>query len=192
MFITLANKITLLRIFNVPLFILLLLYYRSTVKAGTPFDLYLYCATGLFTFTIVLDALDGHLARTRNEITRLGSVLDPLADKALLISSFIILSSNSIGTTHPHLPLWFVILVISRDIVLVFGALLINFFAGPVKVQSRPFGKIATFFQTAVVLLVLFKFHGRVFLSGVIIAAVFTVISGIQYIIEGYRQVETM
>lgn len=192
MFITLANKITLLRMFNVPLFILLLLYYRSSVKNGIPYDPYLYFATGLFTFTILLDVVDGYLARKRNEITRLGRVLDPLADKALLISSFIILSGNSIGISHPHLPLWFVILVISRDIVLVFGALLINYLAGSIKVESRIFGKIATFFQTTVVLLVLFKFHGRIFLGGVIIAAFFTVISGIQYIIEGYRQVERM
>jgi CDP-diacylglycerol--glycerol-3-phosphate 3-phosphatidyltransferase len=192
MFITLANKITLLRIFNVPLFILLLLYYRGSVKGGTPYEPYLYFATGLFTFTILLDVIDGHLARKRNEITRLGSVLDPIADKALLISSFIILSSNSIGTSHPHLPLWFVILGLSRDFVLVTGALLINYLAGSIKVHSRIFGKAATFFQTMVVLLVLFRFHGNIFLGGVVLAAFFTVVSGIQYIIDGYHQVEKL
>ena len=192
MHITLANKITIFRIFNVPIFVLLLLYYKHSVKVGAPYELYRYFATAVFSITICLDIIDGYLARKRNEISKLGRVLDPLADKSLLVSAFILLSSNSIGTDHSHLPLWFVLLVISRDIVLVTGALLINYVAGTIRVQARIFGKAATFFQTMVILLVLFKIQGQIFIGCITCTAVCTLVSGIQYCIDGYHQIESI
>ena len=188
MFITFANKITFIRIFNVPVFILLLLYYKNSVTLENPTELFRYCAIFVFIVTIFLDVLDGYLARIRNEITKLGSVLDPIADKYLLISAFILLSGNSIGTTHPHLPVWFVLLVISRDILLIAGALIIKLFAGSIHVQARILGKAATFFQTAVITIVLFKADGIFLTTSVIAAALFTLTSAVQYIIEGYHQ----
>jgi len=190
MFITFANKITFIRIFNVPVFILLLLYYKNSVNLESPNELFRYCAIIVFILTISLDALDGYLARIRNEITKLGSVLDPIADKSLLVSAFILLSGNSIGLTHPHLPVWFVLLVISRDIVLIAGALIIKLFAGSIQVQARILGKTATFFQTAVIAIVLFKANGIVLTMVVLAAALFTLASAVQYIIEGYRQLD--
>ena len=190
MFITFANKITFIRILNVPVFILLLLYYKNSVKLETPNELFRYFAIVVFLVTISLDALDGYLARVRNEITKLGSVLDPIADKSLLISAFILLSGNSIGTTHPHLPVWFVLLVISRDIVLIAGALIIKLFAGSIHVQARILGKAATFFQTAVIIIVLFKADGILLSTCVIAAALFTLASAVQYIVEGYHQLD--
>ncbi len=190
MFITFANKITFIRIFNVPVFILLLLYFKNSVKLDSPNELFRYLAIAVFLVTISLDALDGYLARIRNEITKLGSILDPIADKSLLVSAFILLSGNSFGTAHPHLPVWFVLLVISRDILLIAGALIIKLFAGSIHVQARILGKAATFFQTAVITIVLFKANGIILTTSVIIAAVFTLASGVQYIIEGYRQID--
>lgn len=188
MFITFANKITFIRIFNVPVFILLLLYYKNSVMIENPNEIFRYLAIFVFLVTISLDALDGYIARIRKEITKLGSILDPIADKSLLVSAFILLSGNSIGTTHPHLPVWFVLLVISRDIVLIAGALIIKLFAGSIQVQARILGKAATFFQTAVIIIVLFKADGRVLTVTVIAAALFTLTSAVQYIIEGYQQ----
>lgn len=190
MFITFANKITFVRIFNVPVFILLLLYYKNSVKLDNPNELFRYFAIIVFLLTISLDVIDGYIARKRNEITKLGSILDPIADKSLLISAFILFSGNSIGTSHPHLPVWFVLLVISRDIVLIAGALIIKLFTGAINVQSRFLGKAATFFQTAIVTIVLFKANGMTLTTIIIIAAVFTLASGVQYIIDGYHQIE--
>lgn len=192
MFITFANKITFIRIFNVPVFILLLLYYKNSVKLDNPNELFRYFAIIVFLLTISLDVIDGYLARKRNEITKLGSILDPIADKSLLISAFILFSGNSIGTIHPHLPVWFVLLVISRDIVLIAGALIIKLFAGAINVQARFLGKAATFFQTVIVTIVLFKANGMALTTSIIIAAVFTLASGVQYIIDGYHQIEKL
>lgn len=192
MFVTLANKVTFIRILNVPFFILLLLYYKHSLKQDNPYEIFRYFAIAVFLLTIFLDAIDGFLARKRNEISKLGTILDPIADKLLLVSSFIILSGNSISISHHHLPVWFVFLVISRDIVLIAGGFLINYIAGSLKVQSRLFGKAATFFQTTVVTLVLFKIEGVFFIISISLAAVFTLVSGIQYIIDGYHQIENV
>ena len=190
MYITLANKITFARIFNVPIFILLLLYYKNSVKLDNPNELFRYFGIIVFLLTISLDVIDGYLARKKNETTKLGSILDPIADKSLLISAFILFSGNSIGTTCSHLPVWFVLLVISRDIVLTAGALIIKLFAGTIHVQARFFGKAATFFQTAIVTIVLFRADGMALTTCIIIAAAFTLASAVQYIIDGYHQIE--
>jgi len=190
MFITFANKITFIRILNVPLFIGLLLYYKHSVARGMPNELFRYLAIFVFFVTITLDAIDGYIARKRNEVTHLGSVLDPIADKSLMISSIILLTSNSISNSHFHLPVWFVILVISRDIVLVAGALLIHFIIGTIHVKVRLTGKAATFFQTAVIIIVLCKIEGIIFVACILVAAFFTCLSGVKYMVDGYRQME--
>ena len=92
--LTLANKITIFRILCVPVFILLITYYNMSVKESNPQAILRWSATILFFCTMFLDAVDGYIARTRGQITRLGTIIDPLADKALLISSLVILSKS--------------------------------------------------------------------------------------------------
>src|SRR3989338_2065947 len=110
--LTFANKITIVRIVAVPFFIATVLYY-------SPEENYLrYVALGIFLFAVISDVIDGYIARTRDQKTRAGAILDPLADKLLLISAFICLYKIGIQLGEIHFPVWFVVAVISRDVIL--------------------------------------------------------------------------
>ncbi|MGA3050333.1 MAG: CDP-alcohol phosphatidyltransferase family protein [Chitinispirillaceae bacterium] len=188
MALTLANKITFIRLFCIPFFVLLLLYYDWGVRHGEINDLLRIAASILFIGTFLSDALDGYIARTRNQISHLGTIIDPLADKALLLSALILLSRASPSSYQVHLPIWFVWLVISRDCMLVTGAILIHVTVGAVAVKPRIAGKLTTFFQTILIVWILTNLHARHFAWMLGTAALLTVISGTQYFIDGVRQ----
>jgi phosphatidylglycerophosphate synthase len=147
-------------------------------------------ALGMFLFIAMTDALDGFVARARNEITQLGRVLDPLADKALLLSGLILLTRPSVPELEPHIPLWFTGLVISRDVLQFGGFLLVQHFAGRVVMVPRIAGKIATVLVMLTVVVVLAQAPGRYFDWLVIIATAFIGLSGAQYLVDGLRQLE--
>lgn len=189
--LTLANRITILRIFSIPLFVLMLIYYTTGVAKGTPVVELRWIATGIFLGIFLLDAVDGYLARVRREITNLGTLLDPLADKAVLVSALILLSSPAAEKAfQPHLPIWFVLVAVSRDIILVIGALIIQNIVGSVRVQPRISGKITTFFQGTIVFWVLVGMPASPLLWLLCIAAFFTGVSAVQYLLDGIRQLE--
>ena len=189
--LTLANRITILRILAVPLFILLLIYYTSGFAKLQGVAMLRWCATGVFLGIFFLDAVDGYVARVRHEITGLGTILDPLADKAVLLSALILLSlPASAAAFQPHLPVWFVLVAISRDAILVTGAAIIQSIMGNVTVHPRITGKIATFFQGTVVVWSLIGLPQKPFLWFLYCAAFFTFVSGVQYIFDGIRQLE--
>jgi len=96
MSLTLANRITLLRLFCVPFFVLLLLYYEKSVAIGQNNEALRIAASIVFIITFLSDALDGYIARSRNQISHLGTILDPMADKALLLSGLVMLSYSSV------------------------------------------------------------------------------------------------
>jgi CDP-diacylglycerol--glycerol-3-phosphate 3-phosphatidyltransferase len=188
MSLTLANRITLLRLFCIPFFVLLLIYYEKSVSAGHRIEAFRIAASIVFIVTFLSDAVDGYIARSRNEISRLGTILDPMADKALLLSGLVMLSYSSAQSYTTHLPIWFVWLVISRDVMLVTGSILIHFVLGSVTVRARIPGKITTFFQTLIIVWVLMDLPAAPFLWILWTAAVFTVISGVQYLVDGIKQ----
>jgi len=188
--ITLATKITMLRILGVPFFVVLLVYYLSSIKAGQPVDGYRQAALALFILVAATDALDGYLARRRGEVSRLGTILDPIADKALMLSGLILLTRPSIPQLEPHIPLWFTALVISRDVFLVVGSLVIHYFAREVKIKPHITGKIATVMQVIVIAWVLAQAAPTWFFWAVVIAGLFTGASWWRYLIEGLRQLE--
>jgi cardiolipin synthase (CMP-forming) len=188
--ITLATKITLVRLLGVPVFIVLVVYYLASIRAGAVNDGYRIAALTLFLLIALTDALDGHLARRRGEITRLGSILDPIADKALMLSGLILLTKPTILDFEPRIPLWFTGLVISRDVFLVAGALLIRYFAREVHIKPHITGKIATVLQVAVIAWALARILPDWFMSGVILAAIFTAASWGIYLKDGLRQLE--
>jgi cardiolipin synthase (CMP-forming) len=173
----------------IPVFILLVLYFDKSVVRHEQNDAMRWIATGVFLGIFFLDALDGYYARKRKEITRLGTLLDPLTDKAMLLSALILLSLPS-TTFELSLPAWFVVLVISRDVILVGGALIIQSIVGHVFVKPRLSGKITTFFQAIVILWVLIGLPSKIFIFLVGIAAGATFFSGVQYIFDGIRQLE--
>ncbi len=188
--ITMATRITIARILGIPLFVLMLIYYKISLATGEPVDAYRYVALGLFVLIALTDAVDGYLARTRDEETRLGAILDPLADKALLLSAIILLTHPALEALQPQFPIWFTLLIISRDAVLLSGSYIIHTTVGHVEVRPRLSGKFATFLQMAAILAALIPLPVVVFLWIVGAAAVFTLISWLQYIVDGIRQLE--
>jgi cardiolipin synthase len=140
--LTLANQMTLLRIILIPAFVLLVVYGK------------LGAALLVFIVAGVTDALDGLIARLAGQGTSLGAWLDPMADKLLLVSAFIVLTIPSISMTN-HLPLWLTVTVISRDIVIVDVVAIVNLAVGPRTFKPSLLGKAATaaFIVTAVVVM---------------------------------------
>jgi cardiolipin synthase (CMP-forming) len=129
--LTPANQLTILRMLLIPAFVILLLYgYRGW-------------ALVTFITAGITDMLDGLIARWTGQKTTLGAWLDPMADKLLLVTMFIMLTLPDIGLANP-LPLWFTILVISRDIAIVLTVAVINLAIGPRMFPPSIFGKIAT------------------------------------------------
>jgi cardiolipin synthase len=168
----LANWLTVLRILLVPVFVTLLVYR----KPGW--------ALLVFTVAALTDLADGYVARSRGLASRLGAFLDPMADKLLLTASFVTL------TWLKALPFWIAAVVISRDVILVLGAMLIHMVGARIYPRPTWAGKSATFFQVLTVLLGLMArwAHFRGPLHVVIwLAAAFTIVSGLQYIAQGMR-----
>jgi len=188
--ITLATKITILRLLGVPVFVVLVIYYLASIRAGAPVEIYRQAALIQFMLIAATDALDGYLARKRGEVSRLGSILDPIADKALMLSGLILLTKPSLPELTPHIPLWFTGLVISRDVFLIAGALLIHAFAREVKVKPHFTGKIATLLHVVVIVWVLAQAAPTWFPWMVLLAAAFTAASWAIYLVDGLRQLE--
>jgi len=172
----LANKLTVLRILLVPFFLTCIIYYGPGEEHLRIIALLIFCSA------VLTDFIDGIIARAKREKTKLGSILDPLADKILLITAFISLSQSKLTVVLPD---WVVITVISRDIIIVLGAVVIQFITGHLDVHPSHLGKITTFFQMATVISILLNF-GFSYLFWYL-AVLFTVLSGLNYIYQGSK-----
>lgn len=188
--ITLATRITILRMLGIPVFILFLIYYRMELESGVGGEIYRWLALAMFVGVALTDALDGYLARSRHEVTRLGTILDPLADKALMLSAVIMLTYPFPPDAIRGFPVWFALIVISRDVILIGGALLIHFHSGHVDVKPRWSGKMATFFTMFTIVVALAKAPPQLQGGLVGITTCFVLVSGLQYTVDGVRQFE--
>lgn len=162
------NIITILRIGIVPAVVVALLDGQFTL------------ALLLFAIAGISDGLDGYIAKRFNYVSRLGSILDPLADKLLLISTYVALGWLGL------LPVWLVSTVIGRDVLIVCGALAYHRFIGQYEMAPSLMSKINTFFQivlglTAVVTVSILVLPVQVVETLVYIVAVTTVMSGLDY-----------
>ena len=170
---TLPNILTILRILLLPFFATSLIYSN-----------YQY-ALILFITAAITDVLDGLIARITKQVTDFGSILDPVADKFLVITSFIVMTVNGL------IPTWLTITVISKDIIIVTGWLILYFVTHNKKVEPSILGKAANFFQVCLIALVLIAINTRnVFSvpeSYFIAVAVLTAASGIFYIYRGLK-----
>jgi cardiolipin synthase len=129
--LTAANQLTIARMLLIPAFVILFLYgYRG-------WALIVFLTAGL------TDLFDGLIARMTGQKTTLGAWLDPMADKLLLVTMFVVLTLPGIGSAN-QLPIWFTVLVISRDIAIVATVAVINLAVGPRTFRPSVFGKIAT------------------------------------------------
>jgi len=182
---TTANKITIVRILLVPFFISQVIYYAHTGQAG-----YRWAALLSFAAASLLDALDGFVARHFNQRSELGAILDPLADKLLLTAAIILLSLANHGY-FARIPMWLTVTVLSRDAITLMGMALIHYTMGKVKVRARVTGKIATALLMATVLWVLLGWNPRALPYLVAGAGFFTAASGLFYILDGVRQLNS-
>jgi CDP-diacylglycerol--glycerol-3-phosphate 3-phosphatidyltransferase len=146
---TTANKITILRILLIPFFVVELLYYLETGD-----EVHRLLALLTFAVTAILDGVDGYVARRYNQKSELGAILDPLADKLLLVSAIITLSFHH-GPYLGQIPLWLTGTILGRDLLLVIGIAVIRLTVGKVAVRPRIVGKIATVLQMIVVIWIL-------------------------------------
>ena len=179
---TTANKITILRILLVPFFVVQVLYYVDTGN-----EWYRLAAFFCFAVAAISDGVDGYIARRYNQISELGKIIDPLADKLLLVSAVVLLCMNN----EPHLrpiPIWLTATILSRDAILIIGLLLIQYVCGKATVRPVLLGKVATVMQMICILWALLKFSPRVLLVLAVVAAVCTAVSGLIYVMEGVRQ----
>ncbi len=196
---TTANKITITRILLIPLFVMMAIYYGASVQRGAPIAWQRWCAIGIFVIAAASDGIDGYIARRYNQRSRLGVTLDPIADKGLLLAGIITLS---ITQWAYKFPLWFPVLVITRDSIIVAGAMILHLLNGSVQVKPSWTGKCATAFQMVALALVMLQvdlFVKPVSLFGmnfdvhfldlpVWIAGLFTAVSGVGYIVNGINQ----
>jgi cardiolipin synthase len=129
--LTAANQLTILRMLIIPGFVILLVYEHR--------------GWALLSFMVagLTDLLDGLIARRAGQKTTLGAWLDPMADKLLLVTMFVMLTLPGIGLAN-RLPIWFTVLVISRDVAIVLTVAVVNLAVGPRTFRPSIFGKIAT------------------------------------------------
>lgn len=183
-----ANKITLFRILLIPVFVGLALQYAETVQNGTPMEAYRWSAIGVFLLACLSDGLDGFIARRFGQQTRLGAILDPIADKGLILSAFLTLT---VSPWPIRFPLWFTTLVIGREVILIVGALTLNHIAGHVRVAPHWTGKVSTLLQLSTLAWVMLFLPGEAALATLIfVAACFTFVAGVVYILDGIAQLQ--
>jgi cardiolipin synthase len=179
----LPNALTVIRILLVPLFL-----YKALTGDLT-------FAAIVYVTAAITDGLDGFIARFWHLQTRLGTFLDPLADKLLIATSFVTLTILGLA------PLWLTMAVLTKDIIVAFGSLIVYLMQGTLTVRPRPIGKVTTFFQFMYVLLVLvtvvLQTRGHIPAGTeslldpmALLTGALTVIALAVYIIDGFRALE--
>ena len=170
---TVANQLTLLRMLLIPAFVLLVVYG--------------YFGWALIVFLVAgaTDAFDGLAARRAGQKTTLGAWLDPAADKLLLVTTFVVLTLPNVGLVN-RIPIWLTVLIISRDVGIVFTVAIVSLAMGPRTFKPSLLGKGATaFFILTCVVVMYFNYLGKqspvvdVFIWG---ALAITLASGIDYV----------
>ena len=179
--LTVANQLTLLRVILIPAFVILVIYGH------------LGWALIVFASACLTDALDGLTARWSDQKSTLGAWLDPMADKLLALSTFIVLTVPWLGLANP-LPIWLTVLIISRDVVIVGTVAIVNLAIGPRTFRPSFFGKIATatYMMTAVVAMFYnyLGYHSLVVDTFVYASLAITLISSMHYIYHAARIIE--
>jgi cardiolipin synthase len=180
LFMTVANQITMGRIVLIPVFIWFAAAYGDSFDRGSPEEWLRLAAIIVFLVAAVSDGLDGFVARKWHQKSRLGAILDPLADKGLLFSALLVLTFSPWPNTFP---LWFPLLVIGRDVVIVLGTLGLGRREANWNVRPSFAGKAATAAQMISVVWIMLSFPWPD--APIIVAALLTLVSGVGYVREG-------
>lgn len=177
--ITVPNLLTVFRMVLIPVFVSLLFYQR-----------FLF-ALAVFVVAGVTDGLDGLLARRFNQKSQLGTILDPIADKLMLVTAFIVLSMRSVFPqpvpSHLPIPFWVTVAVISRDVFILVGAAAINVVTGFRGFRPSMLGKINTVIQITAIGIIMFAAsvpYGTGYYLPTLYATVFgfAILSGAHYV----------
>ncbi len=171
-----ANKISTFRILSVPFFIACLVYYN------TQRDYLRFWALLIFILAVISDAVDGYIARKSKQQSPAGLILDPLGDKLVLMSAFICLSFDKFKV---NFPLWVTLIVISRDAIIIMGTAVIYMVRQHINIYPTRWGKLTTTWQMAAVIAVLIQM--RLAFIFWWLAVFFTLISGIDYVMRGFK-----
>jgi cardiolipin synthase len=172
-----ANRLTILRIILVPVFITAILYTRLNL------------ALVIFIAAAVTDCLDGYVARAFREKTRFGAFMDPIADKLLIGSAFISFSIVKDLPGYLKIPAYVPIVIISRDVIILLGVICLFMLSHRDNIEIKPtmISKITTVFQMITVISLLIKFVYSSWLWN--ITVILTVISGLDYLRIGSKQI---
>jgi cardiolipin synthase len=178
--LTAANQLTLLRMLLIPAFVILVLYGH------------LGWALIVFVTAGVTDGLDGVIAR-RTQRTTLGAWLDPMADKLLLVTTFVVLALPGLDLAN-RLPVWLTVCIISRDIVIILTVAVVNLAIGRRTFSPSIFGKIATatYIVTAVAAMLFndLGYHSAIVDFGIWVSLAITIISSLHYIWHARRIID--
>ena len=177
----------------IPAFVTMAIYYGQSIQRGAPLEWERFTAIAIFLVASSSDGLDGYVARRYNQRSSLGVILDPIADKGLLLSGIITLSISNWSVGDPdygRFPVWFPVLVISRDAILFVGAGVLYLLNGKVHVKPNWTGKVATVLQMIAIGWVMLQLRFLPLLYVVIATGFFTLISGIVYVTDGFRQLQ--
>ena len=176
--LTPANQLTLLRMFLIPAFVILVVYG------------YLGWALIVFVTAGLTDALDGVIARRSGQKSDLGAWLDPMADKLLLVTTFVVLTLPGLGLEN-RLPVWLTVLIISRDVGIVLTVAIVNLAVGPRTFRPSTLGKIATVVYIVTAVAAMFfnylGYRSGIFDLFVYASLAITLASGLDYIWHAAR-----
>ncbi len=177
--LTVPNMLTVFRMVLIPVFVTMLFYQRFIV------------ALAVFVCAGLTDGLDGLLARRFDQRSQLGTVLDPIADKLMMVTAFIVLSMRSIFPapvpSHLPVPFWVTVAVISRDVFIIVGAAAINIMTGFRGFRPSWLGKVNTTVQIVAIAAIMFAAsvpYDTGYYLPTVYATVFTfaILSGLHYI----------
>jgi cardiolipin synthase (CMP-forming) len=183
--VTFASKITITRICLVPVYAALAFYYGYTVKSGVPDETLRWWALGVFLAAASSDGIDGWVARRFDQCSKFGAYIDPIADKALLLTGVITLSLVDWGSPGWHLPLWFAVIVVLRDCIILGGIKILYRHHRQVKIIPHWIGKICTVTQMFAIGWVMLRVTIFSPVYPCMIAAIFTIWSSVIYIRQG-------
>ncbi len=177
--ITLPNVLTIIRMVLIPVFVSMLFYQRFV------------WALIIFVIAGITDGLDGLFARRFRQQSQLGRILDPIADKLMLVTSFVVLSMRGVFPTplprHLPIPFWVTITVLSRDVFILIGAAAINIVTGFRNFRPSFPGKVSTAVQIVAVAAVMLAARVRIgagYYLPTLYTAVFAlaIFSGVHYV----------
>ena len=179
--LTAANQLTLLRMLLIPAFVIFVLYGH------------LGWALIVFVTAGVTDGLDGIIARRSGKRTTLGAWLDPMADKLLLVTTYVVLALPNLDLAN-RLPVWLTVCIISRDVVIILTVAIVNLAIGRRTFRPSIFGKIATatYIVTAVAAMLFnyLGYHSVIVDIGIWWSLAITIISSLHYIWHARRIID--